>query len=264
MLRLDRNVSTNWRADVNYRFGSIRELGAAQADISGLLPGNVKGQPVALEDLPREPRFLAGGLTGQLSPHFLNETRVSYVRGYLAFTRVDPFPQVPGINVAMDVGVVDEPIGVSIGGARSQVANQHTYQVINNSTWNRDKHTILFGGTWRREYWYFNRTDQLSGSLTTPVATVNSGTNLSIPGSALPPTCSATLTTNCLLAADVGRFTQPVRIVAGDGRQRRRAGDARHQPAAAAARHAAGSRDRQRRVRALCERLVAARVIADP
>jgi hypothetical protein len=207
VLRLDRNVSTNWRADVNYRFGSIRELGAAQADISGLLPGNVKGQPVALEDLPREPRFLAGGLTGQLSPRLLNETRVSYVRGYLAFTRVDPFPQVPGINVAMDVGVVDEPIGVSINGARSQVANQHTYQVINNSTWNRDKHTILFGGTWRREYWYFNRTDQLSGSLTTPVATVNSGTNLSIPGSALPPTCSATLTTNCLLAADVGRFT---------------------------------------------------------
>jgi hypothetical protein len=120
---------------------------------------------------------------------------------------VAPFPQVPGINVAMDVGIVDEPIGVSINGARSQVANQHTYQVINNSTWNRDKHTVLFGGTWRREYWYFNRTDQLAGSLTTPVATVNSGTNLSIPGSALPPTCSATLTTNCLLAADVGRFT---------------------------------------------------------
>ena len=207
VLRLDRNVSTNWRADVNYRFGSIRELGAAQADISGLLPGNVKGQPVALEDLPREPRFLAGGLTGQLSPRLLNETRVSYVRGYLAFTRVDPFPQVPGINVAMDVGVVDEPIAVGIQDARSQVANQHTYQVINNSTWNRDKHTMLFGGTWRREYWYFNRTDQLAGSLTTPVATVNSGTNLSIPASALPPQCGATLTTNCLLAADVGRFT---------------------------------------------------------
>ena len=207
VLRLDRNVTSNWRADVNYRFGSIRELGAAQADISGLLPGNVKGQPVALEDLPREPRFLAGGITGQLTPRLLNETRVSYVRGYLAFTRVDPFPQVAGTNVAMDVGGVDEPIGVSIAGARSQVANQHTYQVINNSTWNLDKHTVLFGGTWRREYWYFNRTDQLAGSLTTPVATVNTGTNLSLPPSARPPTCSATITTNCLLAADVTRFT---------------------------------------------------------
>jgi hypothetical protein len=207
VLRLDRNVTSNWRADVNYRFGSIRELGAAQADISGLLPGNVKGQPVALEDLPREPRFLAGGITGPLSPRLLNETRVSYVRGYLAFTRVNPFPQVSGTNVAMDVGAVDEPIGVSIGGARSQVANQHTYQVINNSTWNRDKHTLLFGATWRREYWYFNRTDQLAGSLTTPVATVNTGTNLSLPTGARPPTCSAALTTNCLLAADVTRFT---------------------------------------------------------
>ena len=183
VLRLDRNVSTNWRADVNYRFGSIRELGAAQADISGLLPGNVKGQPVALEDLPREPRFLAGGLTGQLSPRLLNETRV-LVRARL-----------PGVHPRRSVpaGARDQRRDgrrrrrradwrEHRQDARSQVANQHTYQVINNSTWNRDKHTILFGGTWRREYWYFNRTDQLAGSLTTPVATVNSGTNLSIPG----------------------------------------------------------------------------------
>ena len=207
VMRLDRNISSNWRADVNYRFGSIREVGAAQADISGLLPGNTKGQPVALEDLPREPRFLAVGATGQVSPRFLNETRLSYVRGYLAFTRVDPFPQVAGTNVALDVGTVDEPIGVSIGGARSQVANQHTYQLINNSTWNRDTHTVLFGGTWRREYWYFNRTDQLAGSLTTPVALVNTGTNLSLPASARPPTCSASVTTGCLLSSDVSRFT---------------------------------------------------------
>jgi hypothetical protein len=88
------------------------------------------------------------------------------------------------------------------------VANQHTYQLINNSTWNRDKHTVLFGGTWRREYWTFQRTDQLAGSLTTPVALVNQGTNVSIPTTARPPTCSATLTTNCLLSADAGRFTQ--------------------------------------------------------
>jgi hypothetical protein len=207
VLRLDRNISANWRADVNYRFGSIRELGAAQADVSGLLPGNTRGQPVALEDLPREPRFLAFGATGQLSPRFLNETRLSYVRGYLAFTRVSPFPQVPGTNVALDVGIVDEPVGVSIGGARSQVANQHTYQLINNSTWNRDKHTVLFGGTWRREYWYFQRTDQLAGSLTSPVALVNTGTNLTLPVSARPSTCSATVTANCLRSSDVSQFT---------------------------------------------------------
>jgi hypothetical protein len=207
VFRLDRNLSTTWRADANYRFGSIREVGAAQADISGLLPGNTKGRPVALEDLPREPRFVAVGATGQLSERLVNETRFSFVRGFLAFTRVDPFPQVPGTDVALDVGIVDEPIGVSIGGARSQTANQHTYQLINNSTWNRDKHTILFGGTWRREYWYFNRTDQLAGSLTTPVALVNTGTNLTLPASARPPTCSASVTANCLLAADVSRFT---------------------------------------------------------
>src|SRR5690606_31940251 len=56
VLRLDHNFSNTWRTDVNYRFGSTRETGAAQADIGGLLPGNVKGQPVGTEDLPREPR----------------------------------------------------------------------------------------------------------------------------------------------------------------------------------------------------------------
>jgi hypothetical protein len=208
VLRLDHNFSTNWRVDANYRFGSIRETGAAQADIGGLLPGNTKGKPVGLEDLPREPRLFAVGATGQLSPRLLNETRFSYIRGYLAFTRVDPFPQVPTTNVALDVGIVDEPINVGIQQARSQVANQHAYQLVNNTTWQLDKHTMAFGGTWRREYFYFIRTDQLSGSLTTPVAIVNQGSNITIPTAARPPTCGAGVTTGCLLSADASRFTQ--------------------------------------------------------
>ena len=90
--------------DGNYRFGSIRETGAAQADIGGLLSGHTKGVPVGTEDLPREPRFAAVGVTGQLSPRLLVDNRFSYVRGFLAFTRVSPFAQVPGTNVALDVG----------------------------------------------------------------------------------------------------------------------------------------------------------------
>ena len=168
----------------------------------------MKGKPVGLEDLPREPRLFAVGATGQLSARLLNETRFSYIRGYLAFTRVDPFPQVPTTNVALDVGIVDEPINVGIQQARSQVANQHSYQLVNNTTWQLDKHTMAFGGTWRREYFYFIRTDQLSGSLTTPVAIVNQGSNITIPTAARPPTCGAGVTTGCLLSADASRFTQ--------------------------------------------------------
>jgi hypothetical protein len=208
VVRLDHNFSTNWRVDTNYRYASLREAGAAQADIGGLLPGHTKGTPVALEDLPREPRLFGFGVTGQVSPHFLNETRFSYIRGALAFTRVDPFPQVSGTNVALDVGIVDEPINVGISQARSQIANQRAYQMINNSTWQRDKHTLGFGGTWRREYFSFFRTDQLAGSLTTPVALVNQGTNITIPASFRPATCGAAQTTNCVLSADASRFTQ--------------------------------------------------------
>ncbi|HSC28771.1 MAG TPA: carboxypeptidase-like regulatory domain-containing protein [Vicinamibacterales bacterium] len=208
VLRLDHNFNTSWRADANYRFGSIRETGAAQADIAGILPGNTPGVPVGTEDLPREPRLAAVGLTGQVTPRFLNETRFSFVRAYLAFTRVSPFPQVPGTNVALDIGGVDEPINVGISQARSQVANDHNYQLINNSTWIRDRHTLLFGGTWRREYWYFLRNEQLAGSLTSPVGNVTTGNFVTIPTGSRPPTCSATVTTNCLVAADVNRFSQ--------------------------------------------------------
>jgi hypothetical protein len=208
VLRLDQNFSSNWRLDANYRLGSIREVGAAQADIGGLLPGNTRGTPVGTEDLPREPRFAAVGVTGQLSPTFLNDTRFSFVRAFLAFTRVSPFAQVAGTNIAMDVGGLDEPLDVAIAQARSQVANAHNYQIVNNSTWTRDKHTVLFGGTWRREYWYFLRNEQLAGSLTSPVANVNTGSFVTIPANLRPPTCSAAIPTGCLVAADVNSFGQ--------------------------------------------------------
>jgi carboxypeptidase family protein len=191
VLRVDHNFTTNWRVDANYRYGSIRETGAAQADIGGLLAGHTKGKPVGLEDLPREPRFVAAGLTGPIKPNLLNETRVSFIRGFLAFSRVDPFPQVSGTNVALDIGVLDEPINVGITQARSQVATQHALQWINNSTWQLDKHTVLFGGSWRREFFSFQRTDQLAGSLTTPVAIVNQGANITIPTTCCPPTRAA-------------------------------------------------------------------------
>jgi hypothetical protein len=208
--RLDQNFSNTWRLDANYRFGSIREVGAAQSDIGGLLSGNTRGVPVGTEDLPREPRFAAVGLIGQLSPRLLIDNRVSYVRGFLAFTRVSPFAQVPGTNIALDVGgtSLDEPLDVAIANARSQVANAHNYQVVSNSTLTLDKHTLLFGGTWRREYWYFLRNEQLAGSLTSPVANINTGSFVTIPTNLRPPTCSATLTVGCLTAADVNSFTQ--------------------------------------------------------
>ncbi|MBA2303660.1 MAG: carboxypeptidase regulatory-like domain-containing protein [Acidobacteria bacterium] len=208
VLRLDHNFRGGWRTDANYRFGSTRETGAAQADIGGLLPGSVKGQPVGTEDLPREPRFGAFGVTGQITPSLMNETRASYVRGFLAFTRVNPFAQVPAASIALDIGGVDEPLDVSQANARSQVANAHTYQFINNSTWTRNHHTVLFGGTFRREYWYFQRNEQLAGSLTTPVAQITAGTNVNIPAGLRPPTCGAGVTSSCLLAADVNRFSQ--------------------------------------------------------
>ena len=208
VLRLDHNLNSNWRLDANYRYGSIREIGAAQADIGGILPGHQLGRPAGTEDLPREPRFVAAGLIGQITPRFLNELRVSYLRGFLAFTRVSPFGQVQGAGIGLDIGELDEPLDVTQAASRSQASHAHTYQIINNSTWVAGAHTVLFGATIRREDWRFQRNEQLGGSLTSPVAQITQGPNISIPAALRPPTCGAGIATNCLLAADVARFNR--------------------------------------------------------
>jgi hypothetical protein len=210
VLRLDHNLNANWRVDASYRYGSIREYGAAQVDIGGVLPGHELGKAYGTEWLPREPRFVSAGLSGQLSNRFSNELRLGWVRAYLGFTRENPSPQVPSANAAIDVatGLLDEPLDVVTGRARSQVSNSRTLQVTDNANWLKGSHTVSFGGTFRRTWWYFSRNDLLAGPLTALTATVDDGNFITVPAQFRPPTCSGTVTTNCLLAADVTRWNR--------------------------------------------------------
>ena len=70
----------------------------------------------------------------------------SYVRGFLAFTRVSPFAQVAGTNVALDVGgTVDEPLDVAHRATRARRSpTRTTTSSINNSTLDaRQAHAAL-------------------------------------------------------------------------------------------------------------------------
>lgn len=210
VLRLDHNLSKLWRLDASYRYASISEFGAAQVDIGGILPGHTPGIAYGSEYLPREPRFVAAGLSGQLSERWSNELRFGYNRSYLGFTRVNPAAQVASANMALDVAgaIIDEPLDMVTGRSRSQVSNSRTLQITDNANWLKGAHTISVGGTFRRTKWFFGRNDLLAGPLTALSATLDDGSFITIPAANRPATCSASVTTNCLLAADVTRWNR--------------------------------------------------------
>ena len=210
VLRLDHNLSTNWRIDGSYRYSSIREYGAAQVDIGGILPGHQPGTAYGTEWLPREPRFVSAGIFGQLSNRLTNEVRLGWVRGYLGFSRENPSAQVPSANAAIDIGggLLDEPLDVVTGRSRSQASNSRTLQITDNANFLKGNHTLSFGGTFRRTWWWFRRNDLLAGPLTALTATADDGSFITIPAQFRPPTCSAAVTTSCLLTADVTRWNR--------------------------------------------------------
>lgn len=205
VLRLDHTFSDRWRFDSSLRYARTDETGNAQVDIGGVLPGHTLGTPAGTEVLPRRPRLFSGALTGNPTNNITNELRFGYVRAFLGFTRVAPVSPVPTANIALDVAttLLAEPVDVSTGNSRSQQSNSKTFQITDNLTWSKQSHTMSFGGTYRRIFWFFERNDKLVGPISAPIATIDAGSFVTVPAANRPQTCSAMITTNCLRSADV-------------------------------------------------------------
>ena len=75
-------------------------------------------------------------------------------------------------------------------------------QYTDNLIWIKGRHNLAFGGEFRSLPLLFTHNDQVT-FLTAPVADLGSATFLTIPGVNRPPTCSATVTTNCLRSGDI-------------------------------------------------------------
>ena len=104
--------------------------------------------------------------------------------------------------------LLDEPLDVVTGRSRSQASNSRTLQITDNANFLKGNHTLSFGGTFRRTWWWFRRNDLLAGPLTALTATADDGSFITIPAQFRPPTCSAAVTTSCLLTADVTRWNR--------------------------------------------------------
>ncbi|MCS6805299.1 MAG: carboxypeptidase-like regulatory domain-containing protein [Blastocatellia bacterium] len=215
VVRLDHNFTDRWRFDGSFRYSRQTSNSTTQLDIGGLLQGNTLGQPASLAKVPVQPRFMVAGLTGQLTPLLTNELRFSWQRNFWWLQRASPFPQVPGTNVALQVaghpsfgGLVSEPIDIHAQLARTQGVNDRVTQLVDNATWVKGRHTFQFGGSWRYLDLYHLRDDKVVGSLASLVAELDDGPAVTIPATNRPPSCTGTLTTNCLQAGDVTRWNR--------------------------------------------------------
>ncbi|MGH3181393.1 MAG: hypothetical protein ACRDOE_05735, partial [Streptosporangiaceae bacterium] len=112
-------------------------------------------------------------------------------------------------NVALLIGsgvggFMDEPIDMDTQRARFQGNWTGDFQYIDDVTKLAGAHTFQFGASANRVPFTHARADKVIGSLTSLVALIDGDqTNLTIPASDRPETCSGTVTANCVPATQI-------------------------------------------------------------
>ena len=163
-----------------------------------------------------------GGLDWQIRPNLTNSFRAGWIRARQDFTVVRPRDSaaqlaLPGTDSAdgpialapglAATGFIDTVVDVDTQRARHQAIYDSSKQYNDMVTWTKGKHTVSAGADIRWLPTIHDRDDKVVGSLNSLVAAMDADVNL-LGGSSAnrPPTCSATLLTNCLLSTDVQRW----------------------------------------------------------
>jgi hypothetical protein len=172
-------------------------------------------QVAVLRALNQRGANVTAGLDYTISQNLVNSFRFGWVQNKSDLVGTNPFSVgstlgLPGTessigNVAIDLGTLNEPIDVAAQSARSQILRDRNIQFSDNFVWVKGSHTMSFGGEIRSLPFLFTHNDQVT-FLTGPIAALTSGSFLTIPAANRPPTCSSSLTTNCLPAANVSQW----------------------------------------------------------
>lgn len=228
--RLDHNFSDKLKFSGTYAYFRNLQTGTGQVDIR-----NGNAQSAILN--PQRGVLASGVLSWQIRPNFLNTFRYGWVWNRNSANATTPTAAaqmlaLPGTNssgggcsgtCAVAVlpasnqsnvnlgGFLDSPIDMDTQRARFQSDNDKDIQYIDDVSWLHGNHSVQFGGQLNHLPYTHMRADKVIGSLSSLVATMDSGPGftLTIPAVNTPPTCSTTVPTNCVRAADLtnyGRF----------------------------------------------------------
>ncbi len=207
--RLDHKITKKLQFMGRYAYQRDLAPSATQLDIRD--PSKV----AVLRSLNRRGTDVIGGLDYTISASVVNSFRYGWVRNKNDLVGTNPFAVAGMLNltgtnssigqVGVDLGVLNEAIDVAAQSARTQIIGDKSIQFSDNVVWNKGKHSFNFGGEIRSLPFKFVHNDQVT-FLTGPIAALASGSFLTIPGVNRPPTCGATVTTNCLRSGDVSTW----------------------------------------------------------
>ncbi len=218
--RLDYKLTEKWRVDGSFRYFGQLSQGATLLSIIG-------GTPESKENFPVRQNMVTTGVTGQITSTLTGEFRFGWVRNRTAVDRFRPnqtatLLAIPGTStsagaIALDAGAIGgtqsllaEPIDVGTQVARKQGNDDRNFQYNADLTWVKSTHTFQFGTHVRNLRTVHFRDDKVVGALGALVAQIDSdlGAGVRIPATSRPPTCSATVTTNCLAAGEVQQWNR--------------------------------------------------------
>jgi hypothetical protein len=198
IFRVDHGFTANWQVDGSLKVFNNDQDTAEQLSVVSLRPASTN---------PTRPRSVSTGVTGVLGPSMTNDLRFGWVRDDDSRRRTHIDPQVPGLNVAVDLAstLLAEPIDVGRA-ASPQEQTVSVFQISDNLTWARGAHTFQAGFTIRHSDITQIRTNKVIGTITTPFAELNSATFNTIPASQRP---------GFILPADVARYNQLYAMLLG-------------------------------------------------
>ena len=204
VVRYDYNISSRWQFMASYRYGKTDTSTLAQVDITG-------GKPVATSQRPLAPRYFVAGVTTQITSTMNNEFRFNFLRHWWEWATKKPAPQVSGTAAALQIfsegaGNALVPYNIDTQNARGRIWNGKDFTFQDNLSWVKSSHTFSFGGRFTHQRFFHQRDDKVVGGLTSLIYQVNRGSNITIQNLYRPPTCSSTITTNCLASGDVARW----------------------------------------------------------
>jgi hypothetical protein len=217
VLRLDYQISDKWSFEAKGALYRSIQTTAGQVDLANLKGGS---------GLSQRPKNLTFGLTGTIGSNFVNELRIGHSFDNFILKVIAPSGAPSGFNIGVNLAQsaqdfnpaltpLDELIDVDTQRAREQSLGGGTWQFIDNATWTKGSHTIQFGGNMRRISTFHFRNDKVIGSVAFPVADIGQTGGFPVSQAERPVTCSATVTANCLQAADVNRYNQYYKSLLG-------------------------------------------------
>jgi hypothetical protein len=209
--RLDHAINSKWHVFTEYMYQRSLAGDTVQVDFN---PAVTNGRLLkSLSGSPQWPQMVGVGLTGQLTPHLVNDLRLGYVKEGFTFARQLPENLIPtagpGALLLASVAPVTldnagDPLAVR---ARPEGSVDKFHQYNDSLTWIKGNHFIATGFMYQHIRMYHHRVDKIPAT-EVPEAQIGSGQFVTIPSADRPPTCSATLQTDCLTSGEIGSWNQ--------------------------------------------------------